>query len=250
MFITMRVYSEALGEQTIVNVILPQGPTLGEIGVESAQRPSELKCLYLLHGLSDDETIWSRRTSIERYAVKYGICVVMPRGGKSFYSDEKYGNKYYTFIAKELPKLIEDTFPVSSKREDRYVGGNSMGGYGALKIALTEEGRYAAAFGLSLVADIHSHHFTPHLHNIFGGPIPDHADLFKLADAHEHDAVKPRLYVTTGTGDFMYDDIVRLDKHMQTKDYDYTYVETDGLHCWELWDETVQTSIEWMLAEK
>lgn len=248
--INLDFFSESLGMQTTAKIVIPQKSTVGEIGTSNKVEDGKLKCLYLLHGLSDDETIWMRRTSIERYAAKYGICVVMPFGAKSFYSDMKYGMKYYTYIAKELPSIIEEMFNVSSKREDRYIGGLSMGGYGALKIALTEENRYAAAFGLSAVTDIHNENFVDVLVPVFGDKIPDSADLFYLANKHNNDSVKPKLYMTVGTGDFMYHDNVRLSKHLKQLDYDYKYIETDGVHCWELWDETVQKALEWMFEVK
>ncbi len=245
--IELGIFSEALGMQTSVKIIIPQKSTVGEIGTDNKETSGKFKCLYLLHGLSDDETIWLRRSSIERYAAKYGICVVMPTGAKSFYSDMKYGMKYYTYIAKELPQIIEDMFNVSSAREDRYIGGLSMGGYGAMKIALTERGRYAAAIALSPVADIKNKLFADHLIPVFGDTIPDSADLFWLASEHNNDPIKPRIYMTVGENDFMYDDNIKLRKHFEMLDYDYTFVQTQGDHSWDLWDRTIQTGLEWML---
>lgn len=245
--INLGIYSEKLGMQTSVNVVVPQKNTGGEIGVSNNVKDGRFKCLYLLHGLSDDYTIWMRRTSIERYASEYGICVVMPDGARSFYSDMKYGMNYYSYIAKELPQIIEGMFNVSDSREDRYIGGLSMGGYGALKIAMEESERYAGAFGLSPVADIRNNNFTETLIPVFGEDIPDEADLFYLTTKHNMDKVKPRLYVTVGREDFMYDDNVRLNKHLENLNYDYTYVETPGSHSWELWDKTVQDALKWML---
>ena len=149
----LKFFSESLGMNTNAYVIMPQKSLNGEIGMKSTQYAQNLKCLYLLHGLSDDCSIWLRRTSIERYAQQYGICVVMPGAGRSFYTDMKYGGKYYTYIAKELPAIIHSFFNVSDKREDNYIAGLSMGGYGAMKIAL-KEGNYCAAAGLSSVADV------------------------------------------------------------------------------------------------
>ena len=83
-FIQLHFFSEELGMQTEVEVIFPQKNSVGEIGIDNGSRCEEIKCLYLLHGLSDDQSIWMRRSSIERYATEYGICVVMPFGGKSF----------------------------------------------------------------------------------------------------------------------------------------------------------------------
>lgn len=245
--INLKIFSEKLGIQTTVNVVIPQKNTDGEIGISNNVKDGKFKCLYLLHGLSDDYSIWMRRTSIERYASKYGICVIMPDGGRSFYSDMKYGMNYYSYIARELPQIIEGMFNVSNSREDRYIGGLSMGGYGALKIALEERERYAAAFGLSPVADIRNNNFTDTLIPVFGESIHDEADLFYLAKKHDTDKVKPRLYVTVGKDDFMYGDNVRLNKHLKNLNYDYRYVETPGSHSWELWDKTVQEALTWIL---
>ncbi len=245
--ITLNIFSEALEMQTAVEVVIPQRSTSGEIGTSNKETKGKYKCLYLLHGLSDDETIWLRRTSIERYASDNGFAVVMPSGAKSFYCDTVYGMKYYTYIAKELPAIIEDMFNISPEREDRYIGGLSMGGYGALKIALREEGRYAAAFALSPVADIHNERFSELMAQNLGGTIPEDADIFSLVTAHNSDKIKPRLYITIGKDDFMYNDSVRLNKHISALDYDYKYVETDGNHSWYLWDTTVRSAINWML---
>lgn len=243
----LNFFSEVLDMQAAVEIIIPQKSTIGEIGIENKVRDGKLKCLYLLHGLSDDETIWMRRTSIERYAAEYGICVVMPCVGRSFYSDTAYGTRYYTYIAKELPEIIESMFNVSPKREDRYIGGLSMGGYGALKIAMREEGRYGAAFGLSSVADIYNEVFKEILIPVFNGNIPSDDNLFDLALKHNTDCVKPRIYMTVGTDDYMYNDNVRLSEHFKKLDYDYEFVETPGEHSWALWDMTIQKALEWML---
>lgn len=89
--------------------------------------------LYLLHGLSDDHTIWLRRTSIERYVASMGLAVVMPAVHRSFYTDMDKGYRYWTFISEELPALARSFFPLSDKREDNFAAGLSMGGYGAFK---------------------------------------------------------------------------------------------------------------------
>ena len=101
-YIQLHFFSNALGVQTEVEVVLPQQDTIGEIGVEKNLSNAQYKCLYLLHGLSDDQTIWMRRTSIERYATRYGICVIMLFGGKSFYFNQQNGDAYYTYITEEF----------------------------------------------------------------------------------------------------------------------------------------------------
>ena len=249
-FIQLHLFSNALGMQTQVGVIIPQKDTVGEIGLDNGVQSGKYKTLYLLHGLSDDQTIWHRRTSIERYATEYGICVVMPFGGRSFYMNEKNGDQYYTYIAKELPARIGEFFNVSNKREDRGIAGNSMGGYGALKIALKESNVFGMGAGLSSVADIRLQRFEQHLKNVLGEEnyISDDEDLFALATKHNNAEVKPRLFMSCGTEDFLYQDNVRLKEHFKTLDYDYTYEEHPGVHCWEYWDEHIQRVLKWMFG--
>ena len=231
-------------------MIIPQRSCIGEIGIKNNAKHDKYKCLYLLHGLSDDHTIWMRRTSIERYASEYGICVVMPNVGRSFYTDMKYGLKYYTFVAKELPKIIQDFLPVSDRREDNYVAGLSMGGYGALKIAMRECDSFCAGAGLSSVADIYRPDFNETKIPIFGEnlEIPDDDNLFTLAEKYNSNPNKPRIYMGIGTSDFMYDDNVKLRKHFESLDFDYTYRESEGVHNWAFWDEYIQYVLKWMFG--
>ena len=249
--ITLKFYSEALEMQTEVYVAIPQRSSNGEIGIGNNAGDGKYKCLYLLHGLSDDHTIWLRRTSIERYAADYGICVVMPCGGRSFYTDMKYGAKYYSYIAKELPRVIGEFFNVSDKREDTYIAGLSMGGYGALKIALRENDRFCAAAGLSSVADIYREDFKKTLVPVFGDniEIPREDDLFSLVEMKNTAEVKPRLFMTIGTEDFMYEDNLRLKAKIEELDYDYTYTEDEGVHTWSFWDDKIKTALKWMFEK-
>ena len=247
----LNFYSEALGMQTTVNVIIPQKSSSGEIGIKSDAKDEKYKCLYLLHGLSDNHSIWLRRTSIERYAQEYGICVVMPCADKSFYTDMKDGGKYYTYIANELPRIIREFFNVSEKREDNFIAGNSMGGYGALKIGLRECDSFCACAGLSSVADIVglTDTFRDVYIPIFGEElnIPDEENLFFLTQSNNNNPNKPKIYMGVGTEDYMYKENIKLKEHIESLDFDFTYRESSGTHCWEFWDEYIQYVLEWML---
>ena len=247
----VKFFSEALGMQTEVLVVMPQRSTHGEIGIDRKTGQGKYRCLYLLHGLSDDQSIWLRRTSIERYADRYGLCVVMPRADKSYYCDMKYGLRYYTYIAQELPRLICEFFPVSDAREDTFVAGLSMGGYGALKIALRECDRFAAGAGLSPVADVAKRaEFRGLFKNIFGDEleVPPEDDLLYLAEQQANRPDRPRLYIGIGTEDFLYQDNQPLCQKLTEKGYDFTYRESPGAHTWEFWDEYIQYVLEWMLG--
>ena len=252
-FISLNYFSEALGKQTEVYVVLPQKSNDGEIGIGSAKDADNCKCLYLLHGHSDDHTIWMRRTSIERYATVYGICVVMPCGDRSFYTDMKYAMKYYTFVARELPDMICEMFRVSDKREDNFIAGNSMGGYGALKVALKECDRFCAAAALSPVTDlkfIQQECWMDLFHMIFGDTdeIPQEEQILPLLEEKKDDPNRPRIFLGVGRDDFLYDDSTAFREKMETLDYDFTYWESEGEHNWVFWDACIQYALKWMFG--
>ncbi len=148
-------YSDSLNLSTSMTVILPQ-QTSTQIGMAGRAFEGLPPVLYLLHGLSDDDTIWLRRTSIERYAAPLGLAVVMPQVHRSFYTDEVYGQRYWTFLSEELPHLVAGFFRISERRQDTFVAGLSMGGYGAWKWALRQPERFAAAATLSGAVDLTS----------------------------------------------------------------------------------------------
>ncbi len=248
--IELKFFSQTLGMQTQAYVVIPQKSTKGEIGIKGKSKDKEYKCVYLLHGLSDDHSIWLRRTSIERYAADYGACIVMPCGARSFYTDMKYGMKYFSYITEELPSIVSEFLKVSNKREDTYIAGLSMGGYGALKAALKKPEVFCAAAGLSSVADIKNGMFNDTLVPVFGEDlnIPDEEDLFFLAEKTNLNPLKPRIFMGVGTEDFLYDSNTRLKEHFEQLDYDFTYRESAGVHSWEFWDEYIRYVLEWMFG--
>ena len=250
-FITIEFLSEVLGRQTSIDVIIPQKRTNGEIGIKNNAKAEKYKTLLLLHGLSDNSRIWMRRTSIDRYATEKGIAVVMPSGDRSFYTNMRYGDKFADFIGKEVLAVAREYLPLSEKREDTFVAGNSMGGYGAMKMALKFPETFSAAAGLSSVADVRKfmEERYPDLGvQIFGEgkEIPDGEDLFALTMANESNPLRPRLYMIEGLGDFMLEENRRLASHIKALDYDFTYEEYEGVHDWAFWDTYIQKVLNWM----
>ena len=143
-YMQVEMFSQALHMAVGVDVILPQ-PVKNEIGLESGEKTDQkYPTLWLLHGATDDQTTWQRRTSIERYVAPLGLAVVMPSAHLSSYTDMAHGGAFYTYIVEELPVLMRQFFPLSEKREDNFIAGNSMGGYGAMKIGINNPDRYAA----------------------------------------------------------------------------------------------------------
>jgi len=250
--INIKFGSEVLGVQTDINVVIPQKNVTSEIGIKNNAKDEKYKTLLLLHGLSDDNTIWLRRSSIERYATEAGIAVVMPSAGKSFYTNMKYGDRFYDYISQEVLSVARQYLPLSDKREDNFVAGLSMGGYGALKIGLKNSDKFAAAAGISSVADVElfiTKHRPELREIIFGqGKVPESEDLFCLAEKYNSNPQKPRIYMGEGLQDFMYEENVRLREKFETLDYDFTYRESEGEHNWKFWDEYIQYVLKWMLA--
>ena len=147
-FFECSLFSESLGMTSGVNVVLPQNTT-GQIGLMGVASGEGCPVLYLLHGMSDDHTIWIRRTSVERYATQYGLALVMPNAHRSYYTDMVCGLKYWTYISEELPRLMQTFFKFSDRPEDTFVAGLSMGGYGALRNGLKYHDTFGAVAALS-----------------------------------------------------------------------------------------------------
>jgi len=248
-------FSDTLGIRTTLGAILPQRTFKdAKHGERPAYRP-----LYLLHGYSDDHTAWQRWTSIERYAEKHNLAVIMPAVNLSFYTDMAHGGKYWQFISEEIPVIARDLFPLSPNRADTFVAGLSMGGYGAFKLALSHPDRFAAAASLSGAVDICAvvrEHGRPDeenwlevMRNIFGNltevPGSQH-DLFALAEKVSKEKVKPKLYQCCGTEDFLYADNIRFRDHVRNIPVDLTYDEGPGTHEWGYWDSQIQTVLDWL----
>lgn len=247
-------FSEVLELCTSMCVILPQ-PTRAEIQKQSKSN-HRYPMLYLLHGLSDDHTIWQRRTSIERYVEPLGLAVVMPAVHRSFYTDMAVGYRYWTFISEELPELARHFFPLSAAREDNFVAGLSMGGYGAFKLALTHPDRYAAAASLSGALDMvraakeKDEAWQAEIKRIFGNRrniAGSGNDLFYLAkQVAKGKGAKLPLYQWCGTEDILYPSNVRFRKHAQALGLDLTYEEGPGEHEWKYWDQQIQRVLAWL----
>jgi putative tributyrin esterase len=237
--------SQALNIAVSMNVILPQAACLSG---------SKVPVLYLLHGLSDDHTIWQRRTSIERYVEPLGLAVVMPAVSRSYYTDMAHGARYWTFVSQELPRLSQALFPISAERSDSFVAGLSMGGYGALKLALSLPNRFAAAASLSGALDVVRHTETE------GADLAEYRDRFgditklrgsdndlcALAAQAAQARRQPRLYQCCGTEDSLYADNLAFRDEARRLGLDLTYEEGAGQHDWAYWDRQIQRVLEWL----
>jgi S-formylglutathione hydrolase FrmB len=230
--------SSVLGKQTTTRVILP----------ERGKGPFAV--FYLLHGLSDDHTIWSRRTRIEEYVANLPLIVVMPDGDRGFYTDHEQGPAYAKHFGEELPTVIERMFPARGARSARCIGGLSMGGYGALRVGLGYPDRFCSAnshSGAMLAGSkppgkdgLH-----PSERRLIFGPRPAGSahDLIALAQKAKAAGNLPRLRIDCGSEDFLIEQNREYHDRLTEMKIPHEYEEFPGVHCWEYWDLHVREAI-------
>lgn len=252
--LTCNFFSKTLLNHVDVDILLPSLPDndcvntpLEDIYKEEARYP----VLYLLHGALDDRTMWLRHTGIESYAEKAHMAVVMPSGGNWFYTDAKLGPKYFTFITEELPLFAEKNFPVSRCREERFIAGPSMGGYGATKCALRCPDKYAAFGDLSGAVD--PERLYPKMvamgfdifryDLIFGNDSarPEaREDVYCLAQGLADRPEKPDAYVYCGLEDTAnYEMNRRLAQTLEAAGFRTSFRDGTGVHDWKYWDTCI-----------
>lgn len=251
-------YSDVLGEQVTTHVILPSLELWRDReGGEAYYGNYGLKkTLYLLHGGSDDSSLYIRRTRIEEYAFDYDLAVVMPEVRNSFYSNMILGKKYFDFLSEELPKVMESTFPLTHNPEERFVIGNSMGAHGALKWALNRPEFFKAASGMSGAGDLEELGFYSgnkvRVLNSFGtleqyrGSMND----FKfLINKHLSNGTRiPAIHLCCGSEDGFYDGAKLFYDFLIEKGVNATFHEAPGAHCFEYWDRMLPIMLKKMIG--
>jgi len=243
-------FADTLGLSTSMTVLLPQAAA-SQIGVHATATAQDPPTLYLLHGLSDDDTIWTRHTSIERYAAELGLAVIMPQVHRSFYADEAQGNRFWTFLSEELPSIVNRFFRLSPRREDTFLAGLSMGGYGAFKWALRQPHRFAAAASLSGALDMarRSQEEWPgdpgFFKRVFGeAPVAGTVNDLNWLIAQASDV--PRLYVCCGAEDPLYADNLTFVGACRAQNVAVTTDFGPGEHDWAYWDTKIQDVLAWL----
>lgn len=246
-FLECSIYSRILGREVSANIIMPHASKQladeGDIG--------RVPVLYLLHGITENHSTWCRKSSVERCVAGKRLAVVMPDGGRGFYTDTKAGTAWFSFLTEELPRSVCSMLSVSAKREDTFIAGLSMGGYGAFKAALTRPDLYSCAASFSGSLDIHKvfdagmcyAELSAETAAVFGGMVEKECDLYELARSCKK---LPALYQSCGTKDFLYDDNVRFRDFIKTLADDYTFDEDEYDHCWDFWDIQIRKTIDWL----
>lgn len=238
--------SEVLGKSHNFNVIIPEGCN-----------ENDIPWLLLLHGHTDDNTYWSRYTRVESYANARKLAVVMPMGDLSYYTDMAFGGKYYTYITEELIPYVRKIFRLSKNREKTFVCGNSMGGYGAFKLAFSAPELFSAAISMSGDLDMagytSEHRIRDSMKLIWNAEMNTElkgsdADLYHLLSllVNRND-YKVRLLQICGTSDFLYQVNLDFKAYCESFDIDFKYLEGEGDHGWTFWDRWLPAAMDFAL---
>lgn len=241
-------YAESLNMTTRIQIIFPDSSNDVTPIIRGVPR-----VLYLLHGLGGNCEEWTRFSKIEYYAKKYDFIIIMPEVQRSFYCDTAYGGNYFTYVADELPSICERWFRIDPTREHTFIAGESMGGYGAVKIGLSRPQRYHAIASLSGVLDNVAvcqkiirgewgEMTCQELEGIYGpGKLPEGSDdLLELLRRTAQDPCRPKLLQLCGTEDFLYEENQTFRHAAEQAGYGHTYMESAGGHEWPYWDKAIQ----------
>ena len=245
--------SQALARAVPVVVILPADRYDFDTDRYVNSDGQKFKTLYLLHGLLGSCTDWVSETRIHKWAMEKNLAVVMPSGDNSFYIKGKMPfDDYETFIGKELPMITRRMFPLSDKREDTFIAGLSMGGYGALRNGIVYSETFSCVAGLSSAI----HLFDENNPTGFEKDWADGADQVFRTNINpkvafeemrlEH-RMEPRFYLSCGGKD----DLMPANKEFRdfliANGADVTWdEEEDAVHDWDFWDKQIVKVLDWL----
>ena len=254
--IQMNYLSNALLRTIPVNLILPVDKVSSKTR-DYEPRTKPFKTLYLLHGMFGNYTDWCANTRVQRWAEEKNLAVVMPSGDNMYYVNSLIPfNDYGTFIGEELPRIMRAAFPLSDRREDTFIAGLSMGGFGAIRNGFKYADTFSHIAALSSAITV----LDPSFHPIAG----DKAVFGDLAAAAETDknhqvcyeqlkarvaageATMPRMYLACGTDDEFITSSRAFRDQLAADGVDLTYDEEPGGHEWDFWDRQIKKVIDWL----
>lgn len=260
--IDMTIMSKSLMRNVPVDVILPVDnlPSPGER--ERGDKP--FKTLYLLHGIFGSSKSWLVESRIKRFAEEKNLAVVMPSGDNGFYVDNRAScNLYGQFIGEELVELTRRMFPLSPNREDTFIAGLSMGGFGALRNGLKYHETFGSIAALSsalvlrqaLAMSYDEQHITKnrgYFESCFGDlerALKSDNNPEELVRSLDRDSI-PALYLACGIEDMLIENNRDFRDFLQRAGVKYTYEEGPGDHNWEFWDKYIARVLDWLPLEE
>lgn len=251
--------SKSLMRTVPLQVVLPTDKIVFPGQPEPEEKP--FKTLYLLHGIFGNYTDWVSRTRLQSWAENRNLCVVMPSGDNSFYVDNRKTSALYgSFIAKDLVEFTRRSFPLSRKREDTFIGGLSMGGFGAIVNGLQHPETFGRVVGLSAALVLNEQNLNAeytdflmtnrgYYESVFGDldkVLGGENDYTALAERGANREDKPRMYLACGTEDGLIGPNHTFRDKLIELGYDVTWEEGPGGHDWTFWDEYILKALEWL----
>ncbi len=252
-------FSQSLMRTVTIQAILPVDKIL-EVG-EELPSPKPFKTLYLLHGIFGNDMDWVSGTRIQRWAQDYNVAVIMPAGENKFYVDNERSHEYYSrFIGEELVDMTRRLFPLSHQREDTFIAGLSMGGYGAIVNGLKYHQTFGYIAGLSSALilnmivkskdgdNIPYMNKRSYLESVFGpidqliGSDKDYKALIEQISQKDI----PHIYMACGSEDFLLKENRDYVKYLKAHHIAVTYEEGPGGHEWDFWDKYILKVLEWL----
>ena len=260
-FIQVNFFSKALKRLAPFNALVPID-TFEIPGQEKIER-GPMKSIYLLHGYSGNHMDWALGSKIQELSLIHNVAIFMPSGENNFYLDDAdMGALYSEYVGNELVEFTRKMFPISKKREDTFIGGLSMGGYGAIRNGLKYSHNFSRIIALSSALITHNIATIPedykdeiadykyyrrvfgNLKELLGSDKDPEALIIKLK---KENAAIPKIYMACGTEDFLLKENRNYEKFLTSQEVEHTYVEGPGIHDWKFWNEYIEKAIIWTL---
>lgn len=248
------VKSKSLQRRTSISVILP-ADNIHFLQDAEEIVPKPYRTLYLLHGLYGSDDIFLANTSIQKFAEDNGIAIVIPCGENSFYVDNVNAHALYgEYVGQELLDITRNIFPLSDKREDTFIAGFSMGGYGAIRNGLKYSQNFSKIGMISAAlitddivgysSDDNVLRSRPFYESIFGN-----LDELEGSDMDPKALIEncsdiPDIFMACGKDDFLYDKNIDFYDFLKTNNVNVDFVEAEGEHTWDFADKYVKEFIK------
>ena len=250
--IQVNYLSKALFRTVPFNVILPVDKIDYATG-NYTNKGRKFKTLYLLHGLLGNYTDWVSGTRIERWAQERNLAVIMPSGDNSFYYNKADAwSDYETFIGEELPEVMRRMFPLSEKREDNFIAGLSMGGYGAIRNGIVFSNTFSHIAGLSAAIHFFDKNTREKRYNktfFLGIDAPETTKLNpEVAFKQLLDETRPvpEFYLACGTKDDLFSVNEDFREFLRSNGATVTWDQEDAGHEWDFWDSQIKKVLDWL----
>ncbi|MEP6674879.1 MAG: alpha/beta hydrolase family protein [Ferruginibacter sp.] len=202
--------------------------------------------VYLLHGFSGDFSNWIKQVpELKKYADDFNILIVCPDGAySSWYFDSPVDTsyRYETYIASEVISFIDKMYRTVADRQHRGITGLSMGGHGALFLALRHPDTFGAAGSMSGAVDLEECIGRFDVIYRIGDTLSHKKEWHDLSVLHivEHATATPvKIMFDCGTQDIFIKGNRELHQKMLELNIPHDYIERAGMHNWDYWKNAV-----------